>query len=482
MVKIPVIKVRRSDVFWGYLAQLFTIATGLLVLPLVLRLLTKEEIGFNYLMITLSGLVNLLDFGFSRQFSRNFSYVFGGIQKLQKEGFAAKENENISINYHLLLNLIYSAKIVYKRISTIALIFLLSVGSIYIYKATSGFSIIDNALIIWIIYSISIFFNIYYTYYNSLVRGRGLISQLNKITIYGRTLQLFLNVTLLYMGFGLLGLAIGNFIYPFFTRYLLYHVFYDSEMKNNLSKEFVEKEESIELFKTIWFNTKKLGLVFIGSYVINKVSIFIAGLYLTLPQIASYGLMIQLFGYIVTIGSTVFGVFQPRLSSLRISNSKMKIIKEFSLSMGIFYLLFIFGALSLLFVAPFLLQLIGSNITLPAREFLVVYALVLFLENNHSFFASLIVTGNIVPFVKPSLISGGAIILGILLSFEIFGANYWAMILVPGIVQLSYNNWKWPIVVFKEFEISFIEYVKLVITELLDIMKQTYERYQSKPI
>jgi hypothetical protein len=46
-----------------------------------------------------------------------------------------------------------------------------------------------------------------------------------------------------------------------------------------------------------------------------------------------------------------------------------------------------------------------------------------------------------------------------ILKFTNFGLL--GMILVQGVVQLCYNNWKWPMVVCKELETSFRGFVSL---------------------
>lgn len=58
------IKVSRQDIIWGYFAQFFSIASGIIILPMVLRMLSAEEVGMNYLMLSVGQLVTLVDFGF----------------------------------------------------------------------------------------------------------------------------------------------------------------------------------------------------------------------------------------------------------------------------------------------------------------------------------------------------------------------------------------------------------------------------------
>ena len=93
------IKITKTDVLWNYIAQFFSLASGLITLPLILKMLTVEEIALNYIFLTVSSLVLLFDFGFSPQFSRNVSYVYGGAQTLKKEGIEDASSAEVTINY-----------------------------------------------------------------------------------------------------------------------------------------------------------------------------------------------------------------------------------------------------------------------------------------------------------------------------------------------------------------------------------------------
>ena len=175
------ISVGKSDIIWSYIAKFLGIASGLLVLPFILNRLTAEEMGLNYLMLTIGSMVSLLDFGFSPQFGRNITYVFSGAKELAKEGFSKKEVDS-KPSYRLVATVIITAKMVYKRLSLLVLLIMLTAGTWYIHYVTDGFSQVPNTLLIWIIYSLSVYFNIYFNYYSSLLTGRGLIKE-NSISI-----------------------------------------------------------------------------------------------------------------------------------------------------------------------------------------------------------------------------------------------------------------------------------------------------------
>lgn len=460
------IKLTKKDIIWGYFAQFFSMASGILVLPFVLRLLTPEEIGMNYLMLTVGSMVSLFDFGFAPQFGRNISYIFSGAQVLLKEGVEFNEGKKKDVNYRLLATIINTAKYIYKILSFIVLFVMLTFGTLYIYKVTDGFHNVNNSLIIWIVYSVSTFFNVYYTYYTSLLLGQGKIMETKKAMVYSKVTYIIIVLVLLFSGVGLLGVCIANLISPFVNRYLSHRYFFTVELKNKIGVFAVTKKEELELFAIIWYNSKKLGLVFIGSYAITRFGMFLAGLYLPLSDVSSYGLMMQLVGLILTISSTLFTVYEPKFSYLNVTNDKESLLKSFSFSMGIYYLLFILGAICLLIIVPQLLDLIKSNVTLPAIHIVLLYLIVILLENNHSLFATIIVMSNKVPFMWISLITGALIALGSYFSLAYTSVGLIGLVLVQGIIQLAYNNWKWPCVVCKEFGISFIYFLYLSISEV----------------
>lgn len=465
------ISLSKKDVIWGYIAQFFSLTTGLITLPLILNMLSTEEIAMNYLMITIGSLVSLFDFGFAPQFGRNITYIFSGAQELRKEGIEISSTSN-EVNYRLLATMIHTARYVYRRIGFIILFVMLTFGTLYISKATNGFSNVNNSLIIWIVYSFSVFFNIYYSYYSSLLLGKGLIKESKQASIYTSVLKIILTFAFLFGGLGLLGVALANLISPFANWYISYFYFFTQDLKNKISSYKISNTEKLELFKIIWYNSKKLGLVFLGSYAVSKLGMFLAGLYLSPNEVASYGLMLQLVGIITGIASTLFNVYQPKFAELRVRNDNALLIRNFAFSMNVFYILFILGTAFLILSGPPLLTVIGSNAVLPST-LVVLFSIIMLLEGNHSNFATFIVTKNSIPFVKPSLIAGTAIGIGSFLSLQFTNLGILGLVLVQGLSQIVYANWKWPHVVCKEFHISFPSFILLGFRESFNKLKST---------
>ena len=462
---MPEININKRDVLWGYVATFFQVASGIIVLPFILHFLSKEEVGLNYVMLTVGAMVSLFDFGFTPQFGRNFAYIFSGAKDLVKEGL--QEAVGDETDYRLLRILIDVARRVYSRISIIVLLLMLTAGTVYIRHVTDGFTLVRNSLIIWIIYSISTFFNLFYTYYSSLLVGKGMVMESKKAMMASRITYIVLAIGFIYAGMGLLGVVLANLIAPFVLRFMSYRYFFTPEMKGNLAPYHAEREDLSHYFGIIWHNARKIGLVMIGTYGINRFGMFLAGLFLTLEEVGSYGLMMQLVNVTVSLAANYFYVSEPQFALFRVRGETQRLLKRFALTMNVFYLVFAVGTLFLIFACPPLLELIKSQSVLPGWPVLLVYSIVILLEQNHSLFSSIIVVGNEVPYVKPALLSGLAIVIGSYLSLRFTAWGIMGLVLVQGLCQLAYNNWKWPLVVCRNFGISFPRFLQVGMQESL---------------
>lgn len=459
------LKLNKKDLIWGYFAQFFSIASGILVLPIILRMLSTEEVGLNYLMLTIGVMVTLFDFGFAPQFGRNITYIFSGSQNLLKEGLETNE-EKLEVNYKLLSVMIQSARFLYKRLSIIILILLLTFGTAYIYDITKGFTTVKNSLIIWIIYCISTYFNMYYAYYSSLLNGKGLVTEYRKSLVYSKCVYTIVSITLLLLNCGLISVVIANLITPFIVKFFSHKFFFTEELKSRLQGFSVSKEEKLELIEIIWHNAKKLGLVYLGSFAITKVGMFIAGLFLSLDDIASYGLMVQLVSLIAVISTTINTLYQPRIASLRIFNSKVDLLNDFSYTVVIFKIIFCVSSIVFILLGNYILSFFGSSTTLPSTTVLTLYCLMVFLETNHSLFSSFLVTNNEIPFVKATLIAGLLITIFTYLMLRFSDLGIFSVVIVPFVIQLVYNNWKWPYVVCQYFQVNYWQFTLIGFSNL----------------
>lgn len=448
------ISVSKRDIFWGYFAEFFSLASGLITLPLILRLLSPEEVGINYIMLTIASIVSLFDFGFGTQFGRNVTYVFSGVNSLKKD-YVEKSNIK-EVNYRLLATMIKTAQFVYKRISIVVLAVLLIFGTYYMSSVTKNFTTVQNSLVVWIIYSCSTFFNVYYTYYMSLLIGKGLIKESRIAMVSSKLASVFIIFVLLYFELGLLAVALANLIAPFVSRYLSHKYFFTEDLNMRIKPFLITKLEIQELFEVIWYNTRKIGLITVAASSLTYLTTFIVGLFLSLSDVASFGLMIQLTGLICVISMSFFNSMLPNISYLFVNKEIGGFKDKLALSFIVFYTMFFIGSIVLIYLVPYFLTILDSKTVLPSTFILIVFLIFNFFEKNQALFSQILLLENKVPFMN------AAIITGIIAIVAVFGVLYFKMgivgvVIAQSIPTLVYSAWKWPLVVFKKFNISFYD-------------------------
>ncbi len=134
-------------------------------------------------------------------------------------------------------------------------------------------------------------------------------------------------------------------------------------------------------------------------------------------------------------------------------------------------IIMIAGAFAIVFIAPYLLELIKSSTELPSTMVCVLYLVITFLELNHSECASIISTENRIPYVVPSLVSGGLIVLFTFIVLKFTSLGLLGVVLVQGIVQASYNNWRWPLWVFKDLQMSIPGFYKSGLSSIVNSLR-----------
>lgn len=445
--------ITKSDAIWNFLATFFKAASNALLLPLILRLLPSEEVGLYMIFLSVTFLVTLFDFGFSASFSRNLAYIFSGVKELKTEGLS-RFVEPGTVDYSLLKGTIASMKWLYLRISVCVLLILSTAGTFYIKVVLENYSgNRENAFIAWGILCLINSYSLYTYYYDSLLVGIGLIKRSKQIIVFSQIIFLVSASILLLLGYGLIAIVSSQLIYVVISRSLCRKVFFTKQMRSNLNRALQTKTS--EVLRSITPNAIKLGLTIFGGILVQRSSIFIGSLFLPLSDIASYGLTRQIFDIMAGLAPVFVSTYIPLISKYRVEGEIDKIKSIYLKGTLISFVVFFAGFLFIyLFGNPILIYL-NSDTKLLSSALIIAVMTVTFLEMNHSSAASILLTKNEVPFFIPSIVSGAitAFLLFLFLKFTDLGLL--SLMIAPGIVDISYQSWKWPLEVIKDLRISF---------------------------
>lgn len=440
----------KKDIAWNYIATFFKIGSGLILLPFILKMMPTETVGIWTIFTTITTMVGLLDMGFNPSFTRNVTYVFSGVKELKTNGIGDLNKEN-AVDFALLKSTISAMRWFYSRMALCVLLLLIVVGNIYMYYVLNSYS--GNKIEVCVAWGILILLNSYdlYTlYYDSLLQGKGYIKTSKQINVLGQIIYLFVATILIILGKGLIAIVSAQALSIIIRRILSYRIFFTKEMKLCLNN--AENYNRKDILSAIYPNAIKLGLTSLGAFLVNKSAIFMGSIYLSLSEVARYGITIQVIGILSSLAGVYYNSYIPKITQYRTVNDIVQLKKIFIKGTKIQFIVFLVGGIAFVLLGNSVLNIIGSQTKFLSSSMLIIAIIISFLERNHSFAAGFLLAKNEVPFFLASLWSGGAtvILLWILLYF--FNCGIWGLVLAQGIIQIIYQNWKWPLVLMKDFK------------------------------
>lgn len=454
-------KVRKKDVIWSYLARTFSLSVNVILLPLIMRFLSDTDLGLWYVFASISQVVNLFDFGFNATLSRHMTYAWSGASKLEKTNTTDVISEGK--NYRLIKTVIQTCRVVYFLISLLALVVMLSVGSIYIKGVLRNDFIIEYK-IAWLIYSGAVFVNLFYGYWASLLQGIGAVAERNKMNVFAKIIQLLLATILLFMGAGLIGFVISYAISGMVLRFLGKYYFRRKLERIKLSYDISQKDIK-DCFSAVWATAWKDGLVMMAQYLSTQANTLICAYYIDLSATSSYGVITQIASVLSSMAMAYYSAYQPMFSSLclkRDNDGQKKIVGSSSF---VYKVIFLLGTLAFVGVGVPLLKIIRPGMT---YDYILIVAVCLFyyLYNQHALFASMIASFNEIPYYKSYVISALFSVLISLIVTKFMSYGLWGLVCTQIIVNLIYNNWKWPSYLLKKINMKYYEIYSVGFNEM----------------
>jgi O-antigen/teichoic acid export membrane protein len=224
------------------------------------------------------------------------------------------------------------------------------------------------------------------------------------------------------------------------------------------NKENSNKNRVNRIIFQLWNSAKKMGIVQIGSFLLQRGSIIIISSGLGLKLTAEYGISITIFSAIIGFSTVICQVNLPNLSAAQIKNDKSKLSEIYGEILIVSSSIYILCASIILLFGNNLLLFIKSNSNLISEIPLLILAIALFFEMIHGIAASYLTTLNQVPFMRAAIYSGSASFILSLILVKPMGIL--GVVLSQALIQALYNNWQWPKRVHKHLGIGMYELYK----------------------
>jgi O-antigen/teichoic acid export membrane protein len=442
----------REDLAWGICAQFMQYGAALLLLPFLAAKLPSATLGLWFVFMTIQSLVLLIDLGLGHSLARSFSYVFAGARQLLRHG-VYENTKNVEFDPDLVSDTVYTAKLIYGIVALAVGVLLLGPGTLYVHSL--GVLSTSEGIAAWGIYALAILFNVYFQWYLPVLIGSGKLRENYKATVIVRGGFVLLAAGLLQIRAELWVVSISYLVS------VLIMLIYVSRQAEPLLKSLPIRQIPLSAvqkhFNILWHNSYRTGLVSIGAFLITRYSVLLVSSHYGLELAASYAFTLQVFSAITSLSLVPFGAFLPRMAALRLNGQMLALRHLLVTSFIMTWTLSIVSIVLVVLLGNTILAMLNAKTELLPLQLLVLIGVTVFLEINHGASAMVISAMNRVPFVPAALISGVFVC-----ALSTWAAQrdeaIWVMIAIQTITQLAYNNWKWPYVVFKEFQFSFSDF------------------------
>lgn len=432
-------RLRHSSVVWSWVYNGARMASGLILLPLVLTKLPTAELGMYYLLLSLVALVPLVDFGFGPTIGRFVSYAMGGAEAIQPQGIA-KPGRSSAPNYDLLWQLLYTTRRLYGVLLLVLLVVMGVSGTYVVESSLQETSSPALTRLAWGVTLISALYDIYSGWWGVYLRNMNQVLAATRIGLLSMVVRLVIASGLLLCGGGLLSLPVGSFCGSLLGRLLTRR-----RCLHLLAGHSPPQVANVrEYFSILWPNSWRTGVYFISGSVILPANTAICTRVLGLTATAQYGLSMQLVGITASMAAVWTAVKWPLIGQYLARHDAAAVQRVLRPRLWLQTLTFLLLAVALIGCGPMLLQQLGNHKTMLPARWVAPLLLNSFLEIQFGVWTTLIFAQNRMPFFWP-VIAANVFSLALsltLIHFTSLGLG--ALVLAPLLAGTLFNYWYWP--------------------------------------
>ena len=438
-------RLANSTIVWSWVLNGLRAGSGVIVLPLVFRQLTKSELGMNGVLFSMAGLALIVDFGFGPTIDRFISYAMGGAKTLEAHG-VPERGEDHAPNYALLWELLVATQKLYRWL-TVILFFTLGIGGTLMVERLiraehtlhPEFSLLMPRLA-WAVTFLSTLLDIYSNWWGVYLRGLNEVRAATKVAALAAIAKFALSVVLLLSGTGLLSLPIASLVSSYIQRrYARVRCLQLLPPRPAMDHFDLKKHLAV-----MWPNSWRLGVQLMSTYMIIQVNALVCAEVFHLEASGAYIYSVQLMGYASMMASVWTFTKWPVIGQYQARHDHAMIQRVLWPRIWLQSATFLVLACGVVFVAPGVLHWIGKDKELLPLKWMLGLMFSVFMEMQMSTCGTLIATGNRLPFIWPGIITNvcSMIFSLLLLRFTALGAG--SFVLGPILSNSVFNYWYWP--------------------------------------
>ncbi len=421
-------KIASSAVVWSYATTALRFGGLFLVLPVVLRTVPEDQLGFFYLFQTFAVISALLDAGVGPTVSRSVSFAWAGAERLERRGHQLLDQAtSTGPNWDLLTRILHTFSRFYLG-GAFLLFVVLGLGCLpFIWSVTSSLTNPTEGRWIWMFFVLGSAWNFANSIWPSMLGGMNRVKNQQVAQLISIAVGYAVTVGGLLAGWQLWALALSGFVQAVVLRHRARSV-----CMRVAGEHFRTPPRGFDrdLFATVWPASWRTGVLWVAVSAYLSIPVFLTTKFGGLGEAAQMGLAVQLAMTVCQVAVVAVVVKVPQFSILKVRGEKEALVNLFTERMLAFAMLYAAGALAVVLLGNWILHvLIGSKTPLPSQATLVVVMVWGGIEGLQSLFRGVALAANDTRVWK-AVIVGAAVTAGASLWAIPLGAPKWLFIML----------------------------------------------------
>lgn len=421
-------KVSSSAVVWSYATTALRFGGLFLVLPVVLRTVPEDQLGFFYLFQTFAVISALLDAGVGPTVSRSVSFAWAGAERLERRGHQLLDQAtSTGPNWDLLTRILHTFSRFYLG-GAFLLFVVLGLGCLpFIWSVTSSLTNPTEGRWIWMFFVLGSAWNFANSIWPSMLGGMNRVKDQQVAQLISIAVGYAVTVGGLLAGWQLWALALSGFVQAVVLRHRARSV-----CMRVAGEHFRTPPRGFDrdLFATVWPASWRTGVLWAAVSVYLSIPVFLTTKFGGLEEAAQMGLAVQLAMTVCQVASVAVLVKIPQFSIMRIRGEQRALLDLFSERISAYLFLVVIGSAAVLLLGDWILHdLIGSKTPLPPFTVLATLLVWGAIEGVQALFRGVALSANDpqvwVPVVCGACVTSSSSILAIA-----FATTWWLPIMV----------------------------------------------------
>jgi len=430
------------------------LASGFLLLPLLLHSLSEADLGMYYVFLNLVALVPVVDASLSLTISRLVSYAMAGATRLEPQGIVVADRGNAP-NQQLLRQLLFGTRAFYRLLALVVLLALCVGGTGIVGARIQETSSPALSWLAWGITLLAATWEIYSSWGNVFLQGMNQVLLGSRLAALAYALRLLTACALLLSGAGLLSVPIASLCSSTLQRSLSHRAalrLLGEERLSNVS------QSNRPLFAVIWPNSWRVGLKLLSMYFSTNAVSYLCLNFFGLAIYGQFGLSLQVMTIVQGMSAVWTWVKWPLIGQLRSRQEVSRIRDLLWPRLWLQSLTFIVLAALALYAGPPLLAQWGAGKSMLPIGWLTLLVLYAFMEMQFAFWTHLLSTENLIPSLWATVVtySGSVLLTFGLLKLTPLGLG--AIVLGPFIAGGLFNYWYWPMAGARSLQTSWLRF------------------------